>query len=129
MNIHQILCVLALTCLLGACGTAPTKTVYVDRVVERVVDRPVSAVITPFPAIKLPPSAPPSSKIRCESLPPMGIQAEKASIKQLLVEIQNARQSYADCANRHNVLVDFDVRLERGLMEVLNHYSSQISRK
>ena len=55
----------------------------------------------------------------------MSLEAGSVTIKQLLIEINKARSSYADCANRHNVLVDFNDKLERSLLDILNHYQSQ----
>lgn len=129
MSNKTLLTFLALTgCLLG-CSTAPPKTVDVDRIVERFVDRPVPAAVAPFPVSSIPAPAPPSSKVRCEMLPPMALQPDKATVKQLLIEVQISRRSYADCAYRHNVLVDFNAKLEKGLLDVLNHYGTQIPRK
>lgn len=122
MNSKTLLTFVALTGGLLGCSTPPPKTVYVDRI-------PVPVAVTPFPVLKIPASAPPSSKARCETLTPMDLQPEKATVKQLLIEVQNSRRSYADCANRHNVLVDFNAKLEIGLLDVLNHYGTQLPRK
>lgn len=79
------------------------------------------ATLTPYPDSRLPSQAPPSSKVRCESLPPLAI-GTNTNTRQLLQEIQRARSAYADCANRHNVLIDFTRKLEQGVVDIRNHY-------
>lgn len=104
--------------MFGCSSPKPTvEYVYRDRVVPSKIDY--------FPAAKVPAAAPASSTLRCESLPNVSFKAETATIKQLLLEIQNSRSRYVECANRHNVLVDFNEKMEKGLLEVLNHYKTQ----
>ena len=90
-----------------------------------VVERPVPAKIQHYPAGTLPVGAPPSSLVRCESLPPLPVTPETATIKRLLIELQKARHSYVVCANSHNVLIDFESNLEKSVIEIYNFYQRQ----
>lgn len=108
--------------LLSGCSSTPSRTNAYSY--ER-SGAPVPRMVA-FPKDRLPPAAPPSAKQRCESLPPVGIGAGKLSTRDALMEIQKARQAYADCASRHNVLVDFEDKLEKGVMDIYNHYDRQI---
>lgn len=110
---------LALACVLGS-GCA-TRCVQCDRIFY--VDKP--ARIKHFPQERIAAAAPPSSLVRCESLPDLTLNPGTATVKQLLIEINRARSAYAECANRHNVLIEFEKALERSMLEVLNHYQYQ----
>ncbi|MEQ1512350.1 MAG: hypothetical protein ABL934_06670 [Lysobacteraceae bacterium] len=90
-----------------------------------VVERPVPASIQHYPEDNLPAGAPPSSLVRCESLPPLAVTPETATIKQLLIEIQKARHSYVVCAKKHNVLIDFESKIEKSVIEIYNFYKRQ----
>ena len=104
--------------LLAGCASEPSYSPASPR---------SSATITPYPDSRLPAQAPPGSKVRCESLPPLAAGAG-ANTRQLLLEIQRARSAYADCANRHNVLIDFTQKLEQGVVDIRNHYQHQLPR-
>lgn len=113
----RIPCALALLCLLSLAGCASTPG-------QPASPQP-SATLTPYPDARLPAQAPPGSKVRCESLPPLAL-GSSANTRQLLQEIQRARSAYADCANRHNVLIDFTQKLEQGVVDIRNHYRRQL---
>lgn len=107
----------ALLSLLLLAGCASPSTPYAAQ---------RTSTLTPYPDSRLPSQAPPSSKVRCESLPPLAAGAG-ANTRQLLQEIQRARSAYADCANRHNVLIDFTQKLEQGVVDIRNHYRRQLT--
>lgn len=108
---------LLVTGLLTACGTTISPQPPQE---PRLAYR---SKVTPYPGT-LPAEAPQNSKFRCESLPSQAIKP-KATTQDLLLEIQRTRSKYAECANRHNVLVDFQAKQEKAIKEIVNHYQQQ----
>lgn len=115
-SLSALSALLGLSLLLAGCASEPSYSPASAR---------SSSTITPYPDSRLPAQAPPSSKVRCASLPPLG-NAAGSSTRQLLLEIQRARSAYTDCANRHNVLIDFTQKLEQGLLDMRNDYQRQL---
>lgn len=102
--------------LLAGCGTAPiypaeARVVYINQV-------------APYPQ-PLPTAAPQASKVRCETLPATSAPGKPATTQDLLLEVHRTRTRYVECANRHNVLIDFQGLQEKALVDMYNHYQKQ----